>query len=67
MSHRIETLLTWIYLKLEYVLSAILGVGSIILDVQTILIKLVLAFILGGVGALGGHFMKQLIVKLKRK
>lgn len=67
MPHRINLAINWLYAKLEYLTGSVLGVSTIILDIQQLLLKIIVAIILGAAGALGSHLLKVALAKLKKK
>jgi hypothetical protein len=67
MSHRINLTINWIHAKLEYITGSILGASTFVLDVPQVLLKIVIAIILGAAGACGSFLFKLLIAKLKKK
>jgi hypothetical protein len=57
----------WIHTHLERILGTISGLSVVVFDIPDLILKLVLAFVLGFLGAAGGWAWKQLIDKLKNK
>jgi len=58
---------TFIHSKLETITGTISGASVLVIDIPYIIAKVVLAFVLGAVGALGAHTYKAIVSKLKRK
>lgn len=58
---------TWIYAKLEHIIGTLSGLSVIALDIPNILLKVAMAVILGGAGALGSHLVKWCIQKVTKK
>lgn len=57
----------WIYAKLEHIIGMLSGLSVIALDIPHIILKLVLAVVLGFLGAAGAALWKYLEKKLKKK
>ena len=57
----------WIHAHLEYVTGGVSGLAVIAIDVPNLILKLVLAVVLGFLGALGAGIWKWLEKKLKKK
>lgn len=57
----------WIYARLEHICGSLSGISVIALDIPNILLKLVLAVVLGFLGAMGAHLWKVIEKKLKKK
>lgn len=58
---------TWIYSRLEHICGSLSGISVIALDIPNILLKLVLAVVLGFLGASGAAAWKYVEKKLKKK
>jgi hypothetical protein len=56
----------WVYAKLELIVGAIAGTSTIVIDINEIIIRVILAFFLGLVGAVGASTWKSLSAKYKK-
>lgn len=58
---------SWIHHNLERILGTISGLSVLTFDIPSIIIKLVMAFVLGFLGAGGAWAWKVMVEKLKKK
>jgi hypothetical protein len=57
---------TWIYAKLEYITGSLCGISVITFDLPSVLLKILMALVLGAAGGLGSHGIKILLDKFTK-